>query len=119
MPSAPRNTVTERGKPVARIGPVGVLSGLKRGSTPYQGKCRFDRPAASGLLGSASSAGPEGKSLKRHLEGSAIVRCVSSSRSRGVRALLRDDPDIVVWWGSLIECWLLFRGSREHYQPRR
>lgn len=38
-------------------------------------------------------------------DSSALVPLlVSEKDSRRIRALYRDDPEIVVWWGSLVEC---------------
>ena len=34
-----------------------------------------------------------------------IPLCVDEPESVGVKALLQDDPNMVVWWGSIIECW--------------
>ena len=43
-----------------------------------------------------------------------IPLCVDEPESVGVKALLRDDPSMVVWWGSVIECWsALARRRRE------
>jgi predicted nucleic acid-binding protein len=42
----------------------------------------------------------------RFWDASALVPlCVDQPESRRARALLREDSDVVVWWGSLIECW--------------
>ena len=43
-----------------------------------------------------------------------IPLCVDEPESVGVKALLQDDPNMVVWWGSIIECWsALARRRRE------
>ena len=51
----------------------------------------------------------------RFWDTSALVPlCVDEPESVGVKALLRDDPSMVVWWGSVIECWsALARRRRE------
>lgn len=51
----------------------------------------------------------------RFWDTSALVPlCVDEPESAGVKALLRDDPGMVVWWGSIIECWsALARRRRE------
>jgi predicted nucleic acid-binding protein len=51
----------------------------------------------------------------RFWDTSALVPlCVDEPESVSVNALLRDDPSIVVWWGSIIECWsALARRRRE------
>lgn len=46
-------------------------------------------------------------------DASALVPlCVSEARSDKVRALLREDPRLVVWWGSAVECWSAFARAR-------
>lgn len=43
-----------------------------------------------------------------------IPLCVDEPESISVKALLQDDPGMVVWWGSIIECWsALARRRRE------
>jgi len=51
----------------------------------------------------------------RFWDTSALVPlCVDEPESVGVKALLQDDPGMVVWWGSIIECWsALARRRRE------
>lgn len=48
-------------------------------------------------------------------DASALVPlCLSQAESKSVRRLVRDDPDLVVWWGLLVECWsALARARRE------
>jgi uncharacterized protein len=42
----------------------------------------------------------------RFWDTSALVPlCVDEPESAGAKALLQDDPAMVVWWGSIIECW--------------
>ncbi len=51
----------------------------------------------------------------RFWDTSALVPlCVDEPESAGVKGLLQDDPTMVVWWGSIIECWsALARRRRE------
>jgi len=51
----------------------------------------------------------------RFWDTSALVPlCVDEPESGAVKALLQDDPSMVVWWGSIIECWsALARRRRE------
>ena len=51
----------------------------------------------------------------RFWDTSALVPlCVDEPESGAVKALLQDDPSMVVWWGSVIECWsALARRRRE------
>jgi predicted nucleic acid-binding protein len=51
----------------------------------------------------------------RFWDTSALVPLfVDEPKSVGVKALLQDDPSMVVWWGSIIECWsALARRQRE------
>ena len=49
----------------------------------------------------------------RFWDTSAIVPlCTDQPASRVARSLLRDDPDMAVWWGTLIECWSAFARLR-------
>lgn len=51
----------------------------------------------------------------RFWDTSALVPlCFDEPESASVRELLQDDPGMVVWWGSIIECWsALARRRRE------
>lgn len=51
----------------------------------------------------------------RFWDASALVPlCVHQVHSETVHALLREDPGLVVWWGSIVECWSAFaRALRE------
>lgn len=51
----------------------------------------------------------------RFWDASAVVPlCVDQPSSRAVRRLLDEDPDMSVWWGTLVECWsALSRRRRE------
>jgi predicted nucleic acid-binding protein len=51
----------------------------------------------------------------RFWDASALVPlCLAQPRSEVMRSLLQEDPDIVVWWGSVVECWSAFaRAVRE------
>ena len=49
----------------------------------------------------------------RFWDASAIVPlCVEQPSSDAMRALLREDSGVVVWWVSLIECWSAFARLR-------
>lgn len=49
----------------------------------------------------------------RFWDASALVPlCVDQPESTRLGALLQEDPDIVVWWGSVIECWSAFARLR-------
>ena len=42
----------------------------------------------------------------RFWDSSALVPlCVDEPRTSRVRGLLDEDPGMVVWWGSIVECW--------------
>lgn len=46
-------------------------------------------------------------------DASALVSlCVDQPESKRVKALLEEDPHMVVWWGSVIECWSAFARLR-------
>lgn len=51
----------------------------------------------------------------RFWDSSAIIPlCLSQPASPAAQALLREDPAMVAWWGSPVECWSAFaRLSRE------
>jgi len=49
----------------------------------------------------------------RFWDASALIPlCVDQPESAKIRALLRDDRDIVIWWGSVVECWSAFARLR-------
>jgi len=49
----------------------------------------------------------------RFWDASALIPlCVDQPESATVRALLRRDRDIVIWWGSVVECWSAFARLR-------
>lgn len=49
----------------------------------------------------------------RFWDSSAIVPlCVNQPSSEVMRALLREDSGLVVWWASLIQCWFAFARLR-------
>lgn len=49
----------------------------------------------------------------RFWDASALVPlCVGQPESAVVKALVEDDPGMVVWWGSVIECWSAFARLR-------
>jgi hypothetical protein len=44
--------------------------------------------------------------MMRFWDASALIPlCVDQPASPAVRALLREDAGMVVWWGSVVECW--------------
>ena len=49
----------------------------------------------------------------RFWDASALVPlCIEQSESPGVKALFEDDPEMVVWWSSVVECWSTFARLR-------
>ncbi len=49
----------------------------------------------------------------RFWDASALVPLVvDQPASTRVKALLREDRTLVVWWGSVVECWLVFARLR-------
>lgn len=49
----------------------------------------------------------------RFWDASALVPlCVDQPESPGVKALLDEDRAMVVWWGSVVECWSAFARLR-------
>ncbi len=49
----------------------------------------------------------------RFWDASALVPlCLDQPESTGVKALVESDPGMVVWWGSVIECWSAFARLR-------
>jgi predicted nucleic acid-binding protein len=49
----------------------------------------------------------------RFWDASAIVPlCVAQPWSSAVRTVWREDPGMVVWWGTTVECWSVFARLR-------
>ncbi|MBI3998316.1 MAG: PIN domain-containing protein [Armatimonadetes bacterium] len=49
----------------------------------------------------------------RFWDASALVPlCLDQPASATARALLREDPAMVAWWGSVLECWSAFARLR-------
>jgi len=49
----------------------------------------------------------------RFWDSSALVAvCVEEPNTSSVRRMLRDDPGVVAWWGSPVECWSAFTRLR-------
>jgi len=49
----------------------------------------------------------------RFWDASAIIPlCVTAAETEAVRSLAGDDPQMVVWWGSRVECWSAFARKR-------
>lgn len=46
-------------------------------------------------------------------DASALVPlCLTEPRSDGMKRLAQQDPDLIVWWTSLVECWSAFTRAR-------
>ena len=41
-----------------------------------------------------------------------VPLCLTEPRSDGMKRLAQQDPDLIVWWTSLVECWSAFTRAR-------
>lgn len=116
--------IADGGQPVARIVPVAdahaknthlqklIRTGAPEHQDPFRGL--LDAAQACRSRGSSppsSPAGACGGAVKFWDASALIPLCVTEVHSETVGTLLEEDPDLVVWWGSAMECRSAFARS--------